>query len=104
MTSRRLAFTWDPEKRERNLRKHGVAFEDAARVFLDPLRRTRQDRIEDGEVRWQTMGTVGGVTVLLVAHLLDEDDEEDARWVRIISARKATRKERRTYEQARHDD
>lgn len=103
MTTRRFAFTWDPGKRARNLRDHKVAFEDAALVFLDPLHRTRQDRIEDGEVRWQTMGTVGGVTVLLVAHLLDEDEGGTER-VRIISARKATRKERRRHEQAQHDD
>lgn len=103
MVIRRFEFTWDPDKRARNLRDHRIAFEDAALVFLDPLRRTRQDRIEDGEVRWQTMGTVGGVTVLLVAHLLDEDDE-GTEWIRIISARKATRKERRQHEQAPHDD
>ena len=84
MTSRRFAFTWDPGKRVRNLRDHKVAFEDAALVFLDPLHRTRQDRVESGEVRWQTTGTVGGVTVLLVAHLLDED-EGGTEWVRIIS-------------------
>lgn len=103
MTERRFEFTWDPDKRARNLRDHKVAFEDAALVFADPLHRTRQDRIEDGEVRWQTIGTVGGVTVLLVAHLLDED-EDGIEWVRIISARKATRKERRKHERAQSNE
>lgn len=56
-----------------NQRKHdGLSFEVAARVFLDPLRLSVQDEIEDGEQRWQTLGQVGGVTVLLVAHTFME--------------------------------
>lgn len=58
---------------------------------------TRQDRVENGEQRWQTIGAVGGFTLLLVAHTL-WDDEAGIEVVRIISARRADRKERRIYE------
>jgi uncharacterized DUF497 family protein len=98
MTERQI--TWDPAKDRVNRRKHRVAFEDAALVFFDPLRVTRQDRVEGGELRWQTTGVVRGVTILLVAHTLGEDDEGAER-VRIISARKATPRERRRHEQER---
>lgn len=93
-----IRFTWDPTKAESNRRKHGISFEDAAHVFFDPLRQTRQDRIEGGEYRWQTLGVIGGVTVLLVAHTFPSDDENGEE-IRIISARQATRKERKQYEQ-----
>ena len=57
------------------------------------------DRIENGEERWQTLGMVGNVLLLLVAHTFAE--QEDKEVVRIISARKATRKERQKYEKDR---
>ena len=78
-------------------RQHGISFEEAVRVFADPMAVTRQDRIENGEQRWQTIGAVGGFTLLLVAHTL-WDDEAGIEVVRIISARRADRKERRIYE------
>ena len=90
-------FTWDPAKAASNLRKHGISFEEAVRVFADPMAVTRQDRIENGEQRWQTIGAVGGFTLLLVAHTF-WDDEAGIEVVRIISARRADRKERRIYE------
>ena len=98
----KLCFTWDETKNRSNQRKHGgIAFEMAAQVFRDPLRLTRQDRIEDGEERWQTLGVVHGVTVLLVAHTITEDDDEGepVEVIRIISARRATPRERKRYEQ-----
>lgn len=55
-----------------------------------------QDRHVSGEERWQTLGLVGGVVVLVVAHTYRE--ESDAEVIRIISARKATTQERQTYE------
>ena len=63
-----MRFAWDPEKARANLAKHGVAFEDAAEVFADVLARSVQDRHEAGEERWQTLGMVQGVVLLLVAH------------------------------------
>ena len=97
-----LRFDWDEIKNRSNQRKHdGIAFEMAVQVFRDPFRLTRQDRIENGEERWQTLGVVHGVTVLLVAHTITEDDVEgDAvEVIRIISARRATPRERTRYEQ-----
>lgn len=93
-----MRLEWDPAKAAANLAKHGVAFEDAALVFDDPLHRSRQDRHENGEERWQTLGLVAGVLLLLVAHTAGED-EDGGDVIRIISARKATRRERREYEQ-----
>ena len=79
----------------------GIAFEMAAQVFRDPFRLTRYDRIEGGEERWQTLGVVHGVTVLLVAHTITEDDAEGeaVEVIRIISARRATPRERKRYGQ-----
>ena len=74
----------------------GIGFGTAARVFDDPLHLSVQDRIEEGEERWQTLGMIGPV-VVLVAHAWFED--EDGEVIRIISARKATRRERLAYEQ-----
>jgi uncharacterized protein len=91
-----MRFEWDAAKNRINLSKHGVSFETAQEVFSDPLHRSIPDRIESGEQRWQTFGTVGGIVLLVVAHTYRDDGEDE--FVRIISARKATRKERRNYE------
>ena len=91
-------FSWDDAKNERNQRKHGVRFAAAQLVFDDPLHVTRQDRIENGEQRWQTVGLVGGVAVLLVAHTWLETDS-GIEHILIISARRATKLERKVYEQ-----
>jgi hypothetical protein len=66
-------------------------------VFEDPYSFSRFDRMKDGEERWQTLGIAGGVVVLLVAHVDYEEGGEEM--VRIISARKATPSERKTYEE-----
>ena len=96
----KMRFTWDEAKNRSNQKKHdGIAFEEAAQVFRDPFRLTRQDRIEGGEERWQTIGVVHGITVLLVAHTITEDDDgEPVEEIRIISARRATPKERKHHE------
>lgn len=93
-------FIWDGEKARTNLRKHRISFETATRVFTDPHALTVQDRIAGGEYRWQTLGRVGGITLLLVAHTLEED-RDGAEVIRIISARRAGPKERKRYEQNR---
>jgi uncharacterized protein len=66
-------------------------------VFRDPLYVSVQDRIVDGEERWQTFGVVGGVLLLMVAHTVQEVSTTQE-VIRIISARPATPKERRRYE------
>jgi len=97
-------FEWDETKAQTNYRKHGISFSAAARVFDDPLHYTRQDRIENGEYRWQTIGLVEGCLVLLVAHTLHTEigDEGDipCEVIRIISARRATKQERKSYERS----
>jgi uncharacterized DUF497 family protein len=95
-----LRFTWDPRKAASNKRKHGVSFETAARVFSDPFALSEQDRIEGGEYRWQTIGSVEGAVVLLVAHTVHDDD--GAEIIQIISARRAERHERKRYEQEKY--
>lgn len=94
-----LRFSWDETKNERNLRKHGVSFEVARLVFEDPWHISRHDRIEAGEERWQTIGIAGGVALLLVAHTWGEAETGEEQ-VSIVSARCATKLERRIYEQA----
>lgn len=90
-------FEWDDRKAGSNFHKHGIQFEEAALAFDDPFAVSEQDRIEDGEQRWQTIGMVGGCLLLLVAHTVPLEDES-IEVVRIISARRANRKERRLYE------
>jgi uncharacterized protein len=90
-------FEWDPSKAASNLRKHGVSFETAVRVFSDPHALVEQDRIENGEERWQTIGVLEGVVMLMVSHTVGEQDEIEV--IRIISARRANRRERRRYEE-----
>ena len=91
-------FSWDDNKSIGNLAKHGVSFEAAKLVFDDPLRVSRQDRVENGEQRWQTIGLVADCVLVLVAHTwFDEDDGSEH--IRIISARRATKIERKVYEQ-----
>jgi hypothetical protein len=88
-------FEWDEAKARSNLRKHGVRFDDAMLVFLDPYALVEQDRIEQEELRWQTLGLAAGIVLLLVAHTVQGDGEDEI--IRIISARKASRKERIRY-------
>jgi uncharacterized DUF497 family protein len=87
---------WHDRKNAINLHKHGIAFEDAAFVFEDPYHISTPDRTVDGEQRWQTLGVVNGVMLLLVAHTLEIEDEVE--YVGLISARKAEPHERRKYE------
>lgn len=97
----KVRFEWDAAKAEANRRKHGVSFEIAMLAFADPFALSEQDRIEGREMRWRTIGLVGGQVLLVVAHTVGEDDdrEEGIEVIRIISARKAERRERRRYEQ-----
>jgi uncharacterized DUF497 family protein len=96
-----LRWSWDPNKDRSNRRKHGLSFEIALRVFSDPFAMSEQDRIEDGEERWRTVGLIEGTTVVLVAHTYREDADGTVS-VRIISARRASSQERRRHEEERH--
>lgn len=92
-----MRIEWDEEKARRNLAKHGVSFDAAAKVFDDPDRASEIDRDVHHEVRWRTIGRVGFLTVVFVAHTDETASGETV--VRIISARKANRHERQAYEQ-----
>jgi len=85
-------------KNQSNQRKHGIRFEIAKRVFDDPLHISRQDRDEDGELRWQTIGMVENVVLILVAHTVHQAKTGEEH-IRIISARRAPKLERKIYEQ-----
>ena len=98
-----IRFEWDPVKARTNQRKHGVSFEDAMHVFDDQYSLFEQDRTDEtGELRWQALGLAGGVALLLVIHTSREEGASEV--VRIISARRATRKERKRYEKTRAQD
>jgi len=88
-------FEWDSRKSKTNLREHGVDFERAREAFFDPLRKIELEGTEHGEIRWRTIGESNG-RLLFVSYTLEE--EGDLEIVRIISARKATPRERRAYE------
>lgn len=88
-------FEWDEVKAAANLRKHGVAFEEAASVFSDALAYTFDDPDHSvGEQRQLTFGFSQLERLLAVIHT------ERGRAIRIISARRATRHERGIYEQS----
>ncbi|NOS88811.1 MAG: BrnT family toxin [Methylococcaceae bacterium] len=93
-----IKFVWDEHKAVRNLQKHQISFEMATRIFADPFALAYQDRIENGEYRWQTIGMVDGCLLLLAAHTTEENNDTEI--IRIISARRADPKERKRYEQA----
>lgn len=93
-----LEFTWDPIKAASNLAKHGVAFAHGATVLADPLALTVFDAEHSGfEERWFTLGVSSDGKLLAVAHTFTATGASSAR-VRVISAREATRNERRQYE------
>jgi uncharacterized protein len=91
-----VTFEWDPKKASANRRKHGVEFHEAATTLEDPLSTTYPDpEHSSSEQRYLTIGLSGRGRVLVVAHA----ERNDA--VRIISARIATPRERRFYEEDR---
>ena len=92
-------FEWDPEKERLNIAKHGISFEHAALVFADPQSISEADEYIGHESRWRTIGLLGGALIAVVVHLRwEEDYNQDAQEViRIISARRAERREIRHY-------
>ncbi|WP_418218103.1 BrnT family toxin [Bilophila wadsworthia] len=90
-----MRFEWDAEKASINQKKHGVTFEEAQTVFgdYDALRIFDPDHSED-EDRFILLGLSTVLRILVVCHCYREDDEK----IRIISARKATKKESAAYE------
>jgi uncharacterized DUF497 family protein len=87
-----MAFQYDPAKAETNLKDHGVSFSDAEGVFFDPLALHRPDPDAEGEERFVAMGLGSAGQVLVVVYTIRGED------IRLISARRATRREIRDYE------
>jgi hypothetical protein len=89
-----VRFEWNALKAAANLRKHGVSFDEAASVFFDPLSATGDDpdhSLDEG--RFVTFGTSSSGRLLVVAHAQHDDA------IRLITARLATRAERKLYEE-----
>jgi uncharacterized DUF497 family protein len=91
-----MRFEWDEAKNRLNRGKHGLSFEVASHVFLDPLAMTILDLGSKGEQRWRTIGRIQGIVLVLIAHTTREEGGEEV--FRIISARRATTNERKRYE------
>ena len=89
-----MKFSWDPTKAASNMRKHGVSFEEASTAFRDTLAVTGSDPDHSlGESRFVTFGMSSHGRLLVVAHI------EEGDVIRVISARLATKQERRIYEE-----
>jgi uncharacterized DUF497 family protein len=87
-----MRYEWDGQKRLSNLQKHGIEFADAVSVLDDTAALTRQDE-ESEEVRFVTLGTDATGRLLVVVYTHRDEDV-----IRLISARRATRPERASYE------
>ena len=89
-----LLFEWDDKKAQINIRKHGISFEEASTAFADDLSITIEDPLHsDEEDRFILIGLSKASNTLVVVHV------ERGSVIRIISARKATKKEQRFYEE-----
>lgn len=89
-----MKFEWDPRKAALNLAKHGVSFEEATTAFRDPLSATAPDPDHSvGESRFITFGLSSKGRLLVVSHT------ERGETTRLISARLATKQERKIYEE-----
>lgn len=88
-----MDIIWDPIKADINLQKHGVSFEEAATVIQAAMTVTVEDDASEGEQRFVTIGVSVKLRVLMVVHTYRDEDE-----IRIISARKATKREQEIYE------
>ena len=86
-----MRYTWDPKKNRQNIARHGIAFEDATRVFEGPTLERVDDRFEYGEVRVYAIGIVNGLEVTVI--YTDVSTMER----RIISAWRSERHERKAY-------
>jgi len=83
---------WDATKAAANLQKHGVGFDEAATALLDPMALAQEDDTSAGEARWVLVGMSIDVRLLTVVYTLRAENR-----IRLISARKATRKEASAY-------
>ncbi len=92
-----MPFEWDEQKNQANIKKHGLDFADAHKVFEHPMLVNMDDRQEYGEDRWIGVGLMDTRVVVIVF------TEPDENTIRIVSFRKAISDERKRYEQAYQD-
>jgi len=93
----RYYFDWDPNKARANRKNHGIAFEQASTIFLDPRMISIFDtEHSENEDRWVTIGIDKNGILLVVVHTFHRIDSECCR-IHVISARKATKKEAKQY-------
>jgi uncharacterized protein len=93
-----IRFEWHEGKNQRNNKKHGIDFETAKLIFDDPHCISFVERVSDGEERWHAIGSIENIIVIVVVHTYREEASDEI--IRIISARCATRHERKLYAQA----
>ena len=86
-----MIYNWDEAKNRRNIKDHGIAFEDAKRIFESPTVERIDDRFEYGEVRVYAIGLVNGLEITVIYTDCDDDER------RIISAWRSEPHERRAY-------
>jgi len=87
-----MEIEYDPAKAKSNLKKHGVSFEEATTALYDPMALVQEDRDSIGENRWILIGLSSTTNLLTVVYTLRREEV-----IRIISARRATRKEAKYY-------
>lgn len=92
-----MGFEWDEKKSTSNLKKHGISFEEATTVFSDDFARLISDPDSQGEERYILMGMSSQTRILTICHC-----ERSSDIIRIISARKADKSERKQYEGYHH--
>jgi uncharacterized DUF497 family protein len=88
-----MKITWDPAKAESNFRKHKIRFSDAEAVLFDPMALTIEDETTESEQRFVSVGADALNRVVVVVYTYRGED------IRLISARRATRRERKAYEE-----
>jgi len=88
-----MNFTWDENKNQTNIHKHGIDFNDIYRVFNGPIVARVDDREVYDEIRWKCTGYLGSIVVIVIYVEIEEET------IRIISARKALKNERKWFEQ-----
>lgn len=86
-----MKFEWDENKNQTNIRKHGISFEQAKTIFNHDILTRIDNRYDYGEVREISLGQIDGEVIVVVVHTKRNKN------TRIISARKANKKEREVY-------
>ncbi len=95
-----MKFEWDTNKEKINIQRHGITFEQASYIFADPFALSKlDDEHSEAEDRWILIGTSLNETVIVVAHTFRDNDGTE--YVRIINARRATKREKQAYNKRR---